>query len=172
MSFVARFQWKVTWPVHSTAFRSTPPRTLRSSCTRQFAIWGENNPSSLSIPFLAIGLIAAGDSARNVKYPQTACPHVSFRPKDLIEGMEFMLGFTSWVGRCFVIFIMLAVWGSPAVAATCSVVGAHHPSDAEDAFLHSDYDRAVVLYQAQLQQKPNDPTLIAGLAELLLDDKK
>ena len=83
-----------------------------------------------------------------------------------------MLGFTSWVGRCFAIFIMLAVWGSPAVAATCSVVGAHHPSDAEDAFLHSDYDRAVVLYQAQLQQKPNDPTLIAGLAEVLLRQQK
>ena len=85
-----------------------------------------------------------------------------------------MLGFTSWVGRCFVIFIMLAVWGgnSPAVAATCNVVGPRHPSDAEDAFLHSDYDRAVVLYQAQLQQKPNDPTLIAGLAEVLLRQQK
>jgi predicted aspartyl protease len=88
--------------------------------------------------------------------------------------MEFMLGFTSWVGRCFAIFIMLAVWGgnSPAVAATCNVVGPRHPSDAEDAFLHSDYDRAVVLYQAQLQQKPNDPTLIAGLAEVLLRQQK
>src|ERR1700735_127604 len=88
--------------------------------------------------------------------------------------MEFMLGFTSWVGRCFAIFIMLAVWGgnSPAVAPTCNVVGPRHPSDAEDAFLHSDYDRAVVLYQAQLQQKPNDPTLTAGLVEVLLRQQK
>ena len=85
-----------------------------------------------------------------------------------------MLGFTSWVGRCFAIFIMFAIcgWGNPAMAATCNVISAHHPSDAEDAFLHSDYDRAVVLYQAQLQQKPNDPTLIAGLAEVLLRQQK
>ena len=85
-----------------------------------------------------------------------------------------MLGFTSWVGRCFAVFIMFAICGggNPAMAATCNVISAHHPSDAEDAFLHSDYDRAVVLYQAQLQQKPNDPTLIAGLAEVLLRQQK
>ena len=77
-----------------------------------------------------------------------------------------MLGLTSWVGRCFAISIVLAVGSGldPAMAATCNVISAHHPSDAEDAFLHSDYDRAVVLYQAQLQQKPaNDPALTAGL---------
>src|ERR1700733_11137913 len=76
--------------------------TLLSSGTRQFAIWGENNPSSLSIPFLAIGLIAAGDSARNVKYPQTACPHVSFRPQDLIGGygIHARLHFVGWSMFC------------------------------------------------------------------------
>jgi predicted aspartyl protease len=85
-----------------------------------------------------------------------------------------MLGCTSWVGRCFAISIMLAVCcrGIPATAATCNVIGAHKPSDAEDAFLHSDYDRAVALYQAQLQQKPNDPTLTAGLVEVLLKQQK
>jgi predicted aspartyl protease len=62
--------------------------------------------------------------------------------------------------------------GIPAAAVTCNVIGAHKPSEAEDAFLHSDYDRAVVLYQAQLQQKPNDPTLIAGLVEVLLRQQK
>jgi Tetratricopeptide repeat len=46
------------------------------------------------------------------------------------------------------------------------------PSDAEDAFLHSDYDRAVALYQAQLQQKPNDTTLTVGLVEVLLKQQK
>ena len=69
---------------------------------------------------------------------------------------------------------MLAACGGgiPAAAATCNVIGAHKPSEAEDAFLHSDYDRAVALYQAQLQQKPNDPTLTAGLVEVLLKQQK
>jgi predicted aspartyl protease len=85
-----------------------------------------------------------------------------------------MLGYTSWVGRCFAIFIMIAACGGSTVgeAATCNVISAHHPSDAEDAFLHSDYDRAVLLYQAQLQQKPGDTALIAGLAEVLLKQQK
>ena len=85
-----------------------------------------------------------------------------------------MLDFPSWVGRCFAISIMLMVCGGsiPAAAATCSVIGPHKPSEAEDAFLHSDYDRAVALYQAQLQQKPNDPTLTMGLVEVLLKQQK
>jgi predicted aspartyl protease len=85
-----------------------------------------------------------------------------------------MPGYSAWVGRCFAVLIMVAVGGGgiPAAAVTCNVIGAHKPSEAEDAFLHSDYDRAVVLYQAQLQQKPNDPTLIAGLVEVLLRQQK
>jgi len=85
-----------------------------------------------------------------------------------------MLGCTSWVGRCFAIFIMIAVCGggSLAGAATCNIISAHHPSDAEDAFLHSDYERAVVLYQAQLQQRAGDTALTAGLAEVLLKQQK
>jgi predicted aspartyl protease len=85
-----------------------------------------------------------------------------------------MPGYTAWVGRCFAVLIMVAAGGGgiPAAAVTCNVIGAHKPSEAEDAFLHSDYDRAVVLYQAQLQQKPNDPTLIAGLVEVLLRQQK
>jgi predicted aspartyl protease len=85
-----------------------------------------------------------------------------------------MLGCVCWICRCFAISIMLAVCcrSIPAAAVTCNVIGAQKPSDAEDAFLHGDYDRAVVLYQAQLQQKPNDPTLIAGLVEVLLRQQK
>jgi predicted aspartyl protease len=85
-----------------------------------------------------------------------------------------MLGCICWICRCFAISIMIAVCcrSIPATAATCKVIGAQKPSDAEDAFLHSDYDRAVVLYQAQLQQKPNDPTLTAGLVEVLLRQQK
>ncbi len=103
----------------------------------------------------------------------SACPHVSQaqRPGRRLRNM---LGRISWVGRCFAVFIMIAVCGagSLAAAATCNVISAHHPSDAEDAFLHSDYDRAVVLYQAQLQQKPGDTALTAGLAEVLLKQQK
>jgi predicted aspartyl protease/Flp pilus assembly protein TadD len=85
-----------------------------------------------------------------------------------------MPGYTAWVGRCFAVSIMVAVCGGgiPAAAATCNVIGVHKPSEAEDAFLHSDYDRAASLYQAQLQQKPNDPTLTAGLVEVLLKQQK
>lgn len=69
---------------------------------------------------------------------------------------------------------MLALYGAgiPAVAVNCNVISAHQTSDAEAAFLRSDYDQAVVLYQAQLQQKPNDPTLTAGLAEVFLRQQK
>ena len=85
-----------------------------------------------------------------------------------------MLGCISWVVRCFAVFIMISLSGrgSLAAAATCNVISAHHPSDAEDAFLQSDYDRAVVLYQAQLQQKPGDTALTTGLAEVLLKQQK
>jgi predicted aspartyl protease len=85
-----------------------------------------------------------------------------------------MPGCTSLVRRCFAFSILLLVCGRgiPAAATTCNVIGPHKPSDAEDAFLHSDYDRAVALYQAQLQQKPNDPTLTAGLVEVLLKQQK
>jgi predicted aspartyl protease len=85
-----------------------------------------------------------------------------------------MLVFSSCVGRCIAIFLLLAVCGETklAQAATCTVSGAHHPSEPEDAFLHSDYDRAATLYQAQLQQKPNDPVLTADLVEVLLQQQK
>ena len=85
-----------------------------------------------------------------------------------------MLVFSSCIGRCVAIFLMLAVCAGPrlAGAASCTVIGAHHPSEPEDAFLHSDYDRAATLYQAQLLQKPNDPVLTAGLVEVLLRQQK
>ena len=85
-----------------------------------------------------------------------------------------MLVFRSCIGRCIAIFFLFVVCGGPrlAEAASCTVIGAHHPSEPEDAFLHSDYDRAATLYQAQLQQKPNDPVLTAGLVEVLLQQQK
>jgi Flp pilus assembly protein TadD len=85
-----------------------------------------------------------------------------------------VLVFSSCIGRCIAIFLMLAVCGGLrlAEAATCTIIGAHRPSEPEDAFLHSDYERAATLYRAQLQQKPNDPVLTAGLVEVLLQQQK
>jgi predicted aspartyl protease len=51
-------------------------------------------------------------------------------------------------------------------------MAAHAPSEAENAFLHSDYDRAMTLYQAQLQQRPNDPALTVGLMQVFLKQQK
>jgi predicted aspartyl protease len=62
--------------------------------------------------------------------------------------------------------------GTSALAVGCKITEAHAPSEAESAFLHSDYDRAVTLYQAQLQSNPTDPALTAGLAMVLLRQQK
>ncbi len=48
----------------------------------------------------------------------------------------------------------------------------YSPSEADQAFLHSDYDRAITLYRAQLQQKPGDPALIASVVQVLLMQQK
>jgi predicted aspartyl protease len=64
-------------------------------------------------------------------------------------------------------------FGSQLASATsCRVLGPHQPSDAEEAFLHGDYDHAIELYQQQLQKEPNSPELTAGLAEALLRQQK
>ncbi len=54
----------------------------------------------------------------------------------------------------------------------CKVVAVHPPTEAESAFLHADYDKAAALYQAQLQQHPNDPDAIVGLVQVLLRQQK
>ncbi len=61
------------------------------------------------------------------------------------------------------------VQGSPKAA---KFIHTYTPSEADKAFLQSDYDRAVTLYQAQLQQKPGDPALIASLAQVFLRQQK
>jgi tetratricopeptide (TPR) repeat protein len=71
------------------------------------------------------------------------------------------------------IYLALALLFSPlAHAATCNVIAAHTPTEAETAFLHSDYDHAAALYQAQLQKKTNDPALTAALALVYLRQQK
>ncbi len=54
----------------------------------------------------------------------------------------------------------------------CKIADAHQPSEAEAAFLHADYGKAATLYQAQLQQRPNDPDATAGLVQVLLRQQK
>ena len=68
--------------------------------------------------------------------------------------------------------VPICIGGSSALAVSCKVIAAHVPSPAEDAFLHSDYDRAATLYQTQLQQSPNDPGLTVGLAQVYLRQQK
>jgi predicted aspartyl protease len=75
--------------------------------------------------------------------------------------------------RCLTLaFVTGCIGGSAAFAVSCKVVPAHPPSEAESAFLHSDYDRSAALYQSQLQQSPNDPALTASLAQVLLKQQK
>lgn len=59
-----------------------------------------------------------------------------------------------------------------ASAVTCPVATPHAVSEAEQAYLESKYDRAVTLYQEQLQQHPEDPTITAALVEVLLRQQK
>jgi predicted aspartyl protease len=77
-----------------------------------------------------------------------------------------------WRWRLMVSFLMMAVMGGSAFAVTCPVVPAHAPTEAEEAFLHSDFDRAATLYQEQLQQRLEDPALTASLARTFLRQQK
>jgi predicted aspartyl protease len=82
--------------------------------------------------------------------------------------------FSSCLRRCLTIAFLFAacVGGHSALAVSCKIATAYTPSEADQAFLHSDYDRAVTLYQAQLQQKPGDPALTAGLVQVFLRQQK
>jgi predicted aspartyl protease/tetratricopeptide (TPR) repeat protein len=82
---------------------------------------------------------------------------------------------SSCLRRCLTIAFVFAacVLGDrSALADTCKITAAYTPSEADVAFFHSDYDRAVTLYQAQLAQKPGDPALIASLAQVFLRQQK
>lgn len=59
-----------------------------------------------------------------------------------------------------------------ALAISCKIAAAYEPSEADQAFLHSDYERAITLYQAQLLQKPGDPALTASRARSSSDSKR
>ena len=70
-------------------------------------------------------------------------------------------------------FLIAACIGDhSALAVTCKIASTYTPSEADQAFLHSDYDRAIALYQAQLQQSPDDSALTAGLTQVFLRQQK
>jgi predicted aspartyl protease len=70
-------------------------------------------------------------------------------------------------------FLVFFAWAVPAsYGLHCDIVAAHTPSDAESAYLHADYEKAASLYQAQLQQHPNDPEAVVGLVRVLLRQQK
>jgi predicted aspartyl protease/Tfp pilus assembly protein PilF len=82
--------------------------------------------------------------------------------------------FPSHLRRCLTIALVFAacIGTRQALAVSCAVVAARTPSDADEAFLHSDYDRAATLYQEQLQQKPDDSDLTVRLAQVFLRQQK
>lgn len=70
------------------------------------------------------------------------------------------------------VFAVCVLGDRSGLAESCKILHAYTPSEADKAFLKSDYDRAVTLYQAQLTQKPGDPALIASLAQVFLRQQK
>ncbi len=61
---------------------------------------------------------------------------------------------------------------APAYAVSCPVLPAHTPSPAEKAYLEGNYDRSATLYQERLAQAPGDPSLTAGLTQVMLRQQK
>jgi len=68
--------------------------------------------------------------------------------------------------------LLLLCCANLGLAATCTVAQPHEPSPAEDAYLHSDYEHAVMLYNDQLAKEPNRPDLTAALSNVLLHQQK
>ncbi len=73
--------------------------------------------------------------------------------------------------RLFCVFLTFAPWLLGA-SVQCNVAAVHPVQPAEQAFLQADYERAAALYHEALKPQPNDPELIAGLAEVLLQQQK
>jgi tetratricopeptide (TPR) repeat protein/predicted aspartyl protease len=82
--------------------------------------------------------------------------------------------FSFCLRRYLTIAFLLAgfIGGDSALAVSCKIAATYEPSEADQAFLHSDYDRAVTLYQARLLQEPGDPALTASLAQVFLRQQK
>jgi predicted aspartyl protease len=74
--------------------------------------------------------------------------------------------------RTLCLLLSAVCLSASALAVSCPVLKAYDPTEAEQAFLQGHYDHAVALYQAALQQQPNDPVLTAGLVQVLLQQQK
>ncbi len=72
---------------------------------------------------------------------------------------------------CFTSVLGLSCGGS-VWAVSCPVAAPHAPSDPEQAYLRSEYDRASALYSQALQASPNDPQLTAGLVDVFLKQQR
>jgi len=76
----------------------------------------------------------------------------------------FVLLSSSW--------ILILCSSTAALGVSCAVAAAHAPSEAETAFLKGEYDQAASLYETELKLQPNDPAVIAGLANVLLRQQR
>jgi Aspartyl protease/Tetratricopeptide repeat len=85
----------------------------------------------------------------------------------------FRIFFSSRLHPCLAVALLVAACASncSALAASCKIA-TYSPSEADQAFLHGDYDHAVTLYQTQLQQKPNDVIATVGLVHVFLKQQK
>ncbi len=66
----------------------------------------------------------------------------------------------------------LMAWACSAIAATCSVVHAPPPNDAEKALRSGHYEKAEALFQGMVAQRPGDVDAIEGLIRALLSAQK
>lgn len=85
-------------------------------------------------------------------------------------------GPSAWSSKTFMqscaVIILFLLRSNPAWAVSCPVVPPHTPSEAQQAFLHADYERAASLYSQALQANPSDPASAAGLVDVLLKQQK
>jgi predicted aspartyl protease/Flp pilus assembly protein TadD len=75
------------------------------------------------------------------------------------------------IGLCFVTLLGLCCSGS-VWAVSCPVAAPHAPSEAAQAYLRAEYDRASTLYLQALQANPYDPQLTAGLVDVFLKQQR
>jgi predicted aspartyl protease len=85
-----------------------------------------------------------------------------FPPRPSFHG-RLLFGLICW---------LLVGCAASAYGVSCSVAVAHPPSEAESAFLKSDFDKAVALYRDQVKQHPDDVLAASGLVDALLRQQK
>ncbi len=74
--------------------------------------------------------------------------------------------------RLVVCLFLLTCLAGSAYAVGCKITPAVPATEAEMAYFHGDYDRAANLFGQQLHKTPQDPQVIAGLAQVLRQQQK